>query len=127
MNQRVEMLERLVDSKGIHLPTYALARFKRRLQVVTGDGDCHRICDGFAGSLLVFHPGRVRKSDRHIAPIHHELDIDCVRVARCDSNDQRLIKAMHLFLGPAVGGGEIIIHGAARTISDACARGQPHG
>jgi hypothetical protein len=43
--------------------------------------------------------------------VREKLDIHGIRVAGSNGDDQRFVNAVDLFLGPAVGGMEIAIHG----------------
>jgi hypothetical protein len=44
-------------------------------------------------------------------PVHQKLDIHGIGVSRGNRHDQSLINTMHAFLGPAVNGVEVLIHG----------------
>jgi hypothetical protein len=52
----------------------------------------------------------VRQGDPNGFSIDEKLDVNGIRVARGDGNDQRLVNAMNLFLSPAVGCDEVSKH-----------------
>src|SRR6266851_1348848 len=105
-----QVLERLIDGKRIHFATQAFARFQRRFQKVAGDFLCQRVGDQPSTALLVLDPGRVRQRDPDGAPVDQELDVDRIGVAGGDGDYQSLIEAVHLLLGPAVGGSKVSEH-----------------
>src|SRR5215469_1826174 len=75
-----EMLQSLIDGKGIHFAADAFAGLERLFQVMPGNRDGERVGDHFSRALVVFDPGRVRKGNPDSAAIHQELYIHRVGV-----------------------------------------------
>src|SRR6202521_241343 len=105
-----QVLESFLNGKRIHFAAQAFARFQRRFQKMTGDFDRQGIGDQLSGAVLVFNPGRVRKSNPDRVPVDQELDVHRIGMAGGDGYYQGLGEAVYLFLGPAVGGGEVGEH-----------------
>src|ERR1700686_1031323 len=82
---------------------------------MAGDFLRQRIGDQLSGAVLLFNPGRVRQGDPDRATVNQELDVHCIGVAGGDGYDQGLVEAVYLFLGPAVGGGEVSEHKKIKT------------
>src|ERR1019366_6756032 len=110
-----QMLESLVDGERIHFATQAFAGFQRRFQKMAGDFLRQGIGDQPSGAVLVLDPGRVRQGDPDGTPVDQELDVHRIGVAGGDGHHQGLVKAVYLFLGPAVGGGEVSEHKELKT------------
>jgi hypothetical protein len=81
------------------------------LQVMAGNLNGKCVGDHLAGAIVVLNPGGVRERNPNRAPVDQELEIDGIGVACGDRYDQRLIDTVHFFLGPAVYGFEILVHG----------------
>jgi hypothetical protein len=73
------------------------------------------IGDQLSGAVLLFDPGRVWQGDPDRATIDQELDVHRIGVACGDGYYQGLVEAVHLFLGPPVGGDEVGKHEKLRT------------
>src|SRR5271157_5743334 len=82
---------------------------------MAGDFLRQRIGDQLPGALLVFDPGRVWQGNPDWAPVDQELDVHRIGVAGGDGHYQGLVEAVHLLLGPAVGGGEVSEHKKLKT------------
>src|SRR4029077_4175406 len=119
------MMESLIHSKRIHLSIYALARFKRHLQVVSGDFDRQWIGDHLAGAVLVFHPCGMRQGHPHRTSVHQKFDVHRVSVPRSNSPDGRLIDTMLIPFAPAIDGEKVLIHSVIKTISKVEVVGKP--
>lgn len=104
------MCKRLFYAQGIHFLAHGVSRLQGRLQKMPGNLDGQRIGDHFAGAILVLNPRRMRKSYPYWPSIYQKLDIHRVGMAGSNGNDQRLINAVHFFLGPAVHGVKISVH-----------------
>src|SRR4029077_5515470 len=89
---------------------HTFARFQRRFQVMPRDLNGQRVRDQPSGPVLVFHPRRMRQGHPNRTPVHQELYVDRVGMARGDSHDQGLINTVSGFLAPAVGGSEVGEH-----------------
>jgi hypothetical protein len=107
----IDVVESLLNREGVHLATKAFARLEGLLQIMAGDFDGERIGDHLASLILVFDPGGMRQRDPDGAAVDQEFYVDGIGVAGGDGDDQRLINAVHILVGPAVGGVEVLIHG----------------
>jgi hypothetical protein len=119
-----KMSERLLDGERVHFTSDSFAGLKRRLQVVAGNFKGQRIGDGPARALFVLDPCRMRERHPDFSSADQELDIHRVGVAGSNRHDHGLINAMDLFLGPAIGRGEILKHVLIKTITDRVLCGQ---
>src|SRR5205814_9698162 len=107
---RIRMCKGLVNGQRVHLFSHALASLQRRFQIMPGNLNGEGIRNRAPSSLLVFHPGRMRQSHPHGAAIDKEFDVDRVSMAGRNGDNQGLINTVHLLLGPAVGGVEVLVH-----------------
>jgi hypothetical protein len=110
-NNCIEVSQRLFRGKRVHLAAQAFASFERGPQIMAGDFHRERIGDRLSGALFIFHPSGMWQRDPDGLAIDEKLDIHGIGVPRRDGNDQRLIDAVDLLFGPAVGGGEVGKHG----------------
>src|SRR6266568_2602678 len=110
------MVQSLVHSERIHFPPHTFSGFQGSLQEMPGNLYGEKIGDSFPGAPLVFVPCGQRQRDPDRPAIHEELNIHRIGMASGNGNDQRLIQAVNLLLGPAVEGVEIAIH-EFKTIS----------
>ena len=68
---------------------------------------------------VVFHPRGMRKRNPDGTVAHQELDVDRIGVPGGNSDNQRLIAAVHRLARPAIHGLEVIIHRVQpKTIAD---------
>src|ERR1039458_9855652 len=111
-----QMSQRLLNRERVHLAAQTFASRERGLQVMPGNFYGQRIRDGLARALLVLHPRRVAQRHPNRFSVDQKLDVDGIGVTRGDGHDHRLIHAMNLLFGPAVGSGEISKH--RKTIAD---------
>src|SRR6266576_3773850 len=109
--QLFDMVKSLRDSQRIHLACHTLPRLKRRFKIVPGNFDGEGIGNHLAGTLLIFHPRRMRQGHPYWTPVNQELDIHSICVSRGNGHDESLVNAMHTFLRPAIDGVEVLIHG----------------
>src|SRR5208282_5919068 len=105
-----QVLESLIDGERIHFAPQTFARLQRRLQKVASDFLRQGVGDQPPGALLVLDPGRVRQGDPDRTSVDQELDVHRISVASGDGHHQSLVKAVHFFFRPAVGGGEVSEH-----------------
>src|SRR6266536_2127617 len=110
------MLQSLIHRERIHFPPHTFSGFQGSLKEMPANLYGEKIGDSFPGAPLVFVPRGQRQRDPDRPAIHEELNIYRIGMACGDSNDQRLIQAVDLLLGPAVEGVEIAIH-ESKTIS----------
>src|SRR5437764_1711349 len=103
---------------------------------MTGNGNRERVGDGLRVALLIFIPCGQRQSYPNRAAVDQKLNIHCVSMASGNGNNQGLVDAVDLLLGPAIEGLKVAIHGsktisnwdysfaavAVRIVSCACAR-----
>jgi hypothetical protein len=108
------MPQRIVYGKGVHLSAHSFTRFQRCLQEMAGNLDCKGISDDFAGSLLVLGPCEKWQRNPYRAPVNDKLDINGVRMTRCDGHNQRLVNAVDPLLGPVIGRLEVVEHDVAK-------------
>jgi hypothetical protein len=118
------MLKSLLDGQRIHFLAYPFARFQRALKIMSRNLYGERIGNQLPGALLVLHPRGMRQGNPDRATVDQKLNVYRIRMPSGNGDDQRLIKAMHAFLGPAVHGMKIFIHANLETISNQSGRGQ---
>src|SRR5216683_4794308 len=95
-DNRIQMTESLIHRKRVHLSIYTLTRFKRHLQIMSGDFDRQWIGDHLVGAVLVFHPCGMRQGHPDRTSIHQKFDVHRVSVPRSNRHDKRLIDTMHI-------------------------------
>ena len=121
-NRRRSILTMLGMAWGIATVVLLLAYgtgFERGLQIVPGNFHRELVRNHLAGAFLVFHPRGMRQRHPYGAPVHQKLDVNGVSVARSNGNNQRLVNTVHVVLGPAVYGVEVLIHGCKNYIRPA--------
>ena len=91
------MGESLVYGERAHFLSEAVAGFKRLLEVVSCNFDGECVSDHLAGTLVVFNPGGMRKSDPYGTHVD-EIEIDGIGMAGRDGDDQGLVDAVNFFL-----------------------------
>jgi hypothetical protein len=105
------MSQCFLDRKRVHLAAQTFAGPQSGLQIMPSNFHGERIRNGFAGALLVLHPGGVGQRHPDGSSVDQKLDIDGIGVPRGDGDDERLVDAVNLLLRPTIGGGEISKHG----------------
>jgi hypothetical protein len=118
VHRRVQMLQGLRHGERIHLASHAFSGFECGLQKMPGDGDGERVSDDLGGVFLIFIPRHQRQSDPDRPSINQKLDVHGIGMPGGHGDNQRLINAVDLLLGPAIEGMKVAIHGN-KTISTA--------
>ena len=79
-NDSVQVSERLVEGRSIHLAGGVVAFLNQLLKMTTGDLYGDAVGNDFAGTLLLLDPRGTRKGDGHGAAIDIEADVHGVSV-----------------------------------------------
>src|ERR1700733_3234184 len=110
-DDRVGVLEDLINGHGIHFATVIVAGLDSVLQVATSGLRREIVGDDVASAVLLLDPGLVGHGDPDGAVVDREANISGVGMAGGDCDDGPLPLAAEVFAGPAVGHSEVFIHG----------------
>ena len=121
LDDGVGVLKHLVDGHGVHLAAVVVAGFDGGLEVAAGRLGGEVVGDDEAGLALHLDPRDVGHCDPNRTAVDGETDVGRVGVAGCDGDDGSLPGAVQGLGGPAVGYGEVFIHGN-RLVHFGCGR-----